>query len=182
MKQWSCSRGASRPQGCGATVSSAGIKALGAGGVSSHQSKLGWEGFLNKPGRCDLPPHHENWQLLHLQRPEPCVQPFAASLYFSLGLRKQVTDWEVDLGSNPGFDSSGPEASLWGPQCPVCSIRAGPDRVLTNSHDFMTQALLLNLEVGGWGWGRISTLVTDSPNLLINIPLGPSFPAQMSPW
>lgn len=86
------------------------------------------------------------------------------------------------MGSNPGFDNSGPEASLWVLRAPFGSIRAGLDPVLTNNYDFMTQALLLNLEVGGWGWGRISTLVTDSPNLLINIPLGPSFPTQRSPW
>lgn len=180
MQPWSCSHGASWPQGCGATVSSPGIKALGAGGVSSRQSKLGWEGFLKKPGRCDLPPHHENWKLLYLQQPEPWAQPFATSLYFSLGLRKQAKTgrWIWVLT----FDNSGPEASLWGPRYPFCSTRAGPDPGLTNGYDFMTQALLLNLEVGGWGWGRISTLFTDSPNLLINIPLGPSFPAQMSPW
>lgn len=129
-------------------------QSAGAGAASSHQSKLGWEGFLKKPGRCDVPPHHENWKLLHLQRPEPCAQPWAASLYFPLGLRKRVTAWEVDLGSNPGFDNSGPEASLRGPQCPIGSIRAGPDPVLTNNYDFMTQALLLKLEVGGWGVGQ----------------------------
>lgn len=45
----------------------------------------------------------------------------------------------------------------------------------------MAQVLLLNLGVGGWGWGRIATLATDSSNLLIIYYPWPSFPSPEEP-
>lgn len=70
----------------------------------------------------------------------------------------------MDLGSNPGFDNSEPAPSLWGPQYPIGNVRAGPDPAPTDSYDFMTQVLAAELEVGGWGWGRISTSAIESPS------------------
>lgn len=35
--------------------------------------------------------------------------------------------------------------------------------------------------MGGWGWGRISTLATESPSLLIKFYSWPSFPSPEEP-
>lgn len=100
-------------------------------------------------------PHRGDWGQPSLiqetaeqrQWPQSCAQPFPTSPHLALGLRRQVTDWEMDLGSNPELDNPGPVPSLRGPQCSICNMRAWPDPALIDSCDFMTQ--ILAAECGG---------------------------------
>lgn len=62
-----------------------------------------------------------------------------------------ANDWEMDLGSNPGFDNPGPVPSLWAPQCPICNVRAVPDVAFPESFDFMTQVLVAEIRGGKMG-------------------------------
>lgn len=64
------------------------------------------------------------------------------------------------------------QALLSGAQCPICNVRAGPDPALTESYDFTThfttQVVAVEFRAGrGLGQGRISSLATESPSLLV---------------